>query len=836
MSIASVNVKVGADIKEFQRNMAAVSKQFADVGQRLRNTSNMIRNSVSLPFGAAAVAGAKFSADLQSELIKVNTLVGISGNAFKEMRQAVSDVSSETGKAKVEVAQAAFAIYSAGLRGQEALDLLRQSAKASAVGLGDQKDIARAATGVMQAYGSENMSAAKSVDTLMAIVRAGNLEASELAPSIGKVIPIAQALGVSFEEVGANIAVFTRLGISASEAVTSLKAVLSGILKPTKEAQEELASYGLTFADLRNKIRTDGLASVLQQLIGLTNGNVESLGRMIPSVEALADVLGTAGAQGEAYQQVLGEIRMATGMVNDGFKTAAQGDLLTYQKTMNDLKTTVMELGDALMPVFRKVGEAVREATGWFKQLSAEQKETAIQIGALVAASPLLLSTLASIADVGASFARTMSKSILPSISNMAKALSLGNPLMLGLVATGVAIGAVVIYWDEFKQGVERATTALSNYVKENDVARAGVKLLAGTHIALVEYLKLTWKQFSMTAEVIHEFNKSLFKGSFDGFGEKMSKIADQATADWLEMFKNIKAGVVDMNKQIDKNGTPIITGDSMQNAVDSIKNKLMEPWALLKELFFGGGGGGFEAIESAITNMEPAVIRTANAYAMLNDSVSKFNDVGQLAVGTWKPALVEITDRMQVMREMWKDTAEDMARTTEMAMSNMVGDAISGFIEAAVGMGDVRDVFRDINNQLANLLENLGKTAIFKGLIEGTLKSLFANPGASLAIGTAALAFAGILRGATNGNAPTMQGFPAFANGALVTGPMLAMVGDNPNARRDPEAILPVSKLRGMLADVGGGSQQLYGRLNGTDIYISNDRTAYRLRRTSGR
>lgn len=40
----------------------------------------------------------------------------------------------------------------------------------------------------------------------------------------------------------------------------------------------------------------------------------------------------------------------------------------------------------------------------------------------------------------------------------------------------------------------------------------------------------------------------------------------------------------------------------------------------------------------------------------------------------------------------------------------------------------------------------------------------------------------------------------PAFANGALVSAPTLAMVGDNRNAYRDPEVISPLSKLQGLI------------------------------------
>lgn len=47
----------------------------------------------------------------------------------------------------------------------------------------------------------------------------------------------------------------------------------------------------------------------------------------------------------------------------------------------------------------------------------------------------------------------------------------------------------------------------------------------------------------------------------------------------------------------------------------------------------------------------------------------------------------------------------------------------------------------------------------------------------------------------------------PKLAKGGLATAPTLAMVGDNRNAKTDPEVIAPLSKLKGML-DNGSDSE----------------------------
>ena len=64
----------------------------------------------------------------------------------------------------------------------------------------------------------------------------------------------------------------------------------------------------------------------------------------------------------------------------------------------------------------------------------------------------------------------------------------------------------------------------------------------------------------------------------------------------------------------------------------------------------------------------------------------------------------------------------------------------------------------------------------------------------------------------------------PALAEGGLAYGPTLAMVGDNKGANVDPEVVAPLSKLKDML---GGNAIQVYGRISGDDIVISNNRAS---------
>ena len=85
-------------------------------------------------------------------------------------------------------------------------------------------------------------------------------------------------------------------------------------------------------------------------------------------------------------------------------------------------------------------------------------------------------------------------------------------------------------------------------------------------------------------------------------------------------------------------------------------------------------------------------------------------------------------------------------------------------------------------------------------------------------------LTIPGFIAAAVGSVKAAFSNVPALAEGGLAYGPTLAMVGDNRGANVDPEVVAPLSKLKNL---IGGGNTNLYGRISGDDIVISNSRAA---------
>lgn len=158
--------------------------------------------------------------------------------------------------------------------------------------------------------------------------------------------------------------------------------------------------------------------------------------------------------------------------------------------------------------------------------------------------------------------------------------------------------------------------------------------------------------------------------------------------------------------------------------------------------------------------------------------------------------AIVEVTQRFD--QQVSKFMADSIVAAAE-----AIGQVITGDL----GFGGL---MKAILTQFASFLKNIGTQLIEFGVMilafKSALRSVLWNPWAAIAIGAAMVAAAAVMTALINKNAG--DSIPALADGGLAYGPTYAMVGDNLNARTDPEVIAPLSRLQSMLPTAGAAQQ----------------------------
>jgi TP901 family phage tail tape measure protein len=430
--VARLKAVLSGDSSQLRRDLDKASKNLEAFSKKATQVGRTLTTRVTLPLVGIGVGAVKVAADFEKSMSKITALVGVAADEVASMEGQVRSMATTFGKSATEAADALFYITSAGLRGSTATDTLAASLKASAIGLGDTATIADLATSALNAYGADVISAGEATDVMTAAVREGKLEASELAGSMGRVLPLSSAMGVSFNEVGAAFAALSRTGTNAAEAATQIRGILSSLLRPTKQSEEAMAGLGLSAEGLRTQIREEGLLATLGTLADKFAGNEAAAAAVFGNIRALSGVLDLMGANVATTEQIFANMADTTGTVDEAFSVMSDTASFKFQQAMAELKETLLTIGQEIMPMVSSAVEFLSDAfanvSQFIKGLPDPVKNTAIALTVFAAAAGPAALALGALTSAGSAL--------------MANPMVLTGAIVFGTLATAIGLAA----------------------------------------------------------------------------------------------------------------------------------------------------------------------------------------------------------------------------------------------------------------------------------------------------------------------------------------------------------------------------------------------------------
>jgi TP901 family phage tail tape measure protein len=344
------------------------------MGDAMRQTSSLLNYTMILPLAKLGTAAIQSARTFEVSMRKIQGLVGLSASEVNKFSIEIQKMAGETSRAPLELADAMYFITSAGLRGAEALSVLKQAAQSAAAGLGETRVVADAITSVINAYGAGNYSAAHAADVLTAAVKEGKVQADQIAPSLGKVLPIAAAYGATFEDVSAGMAALTRTGTTAGTSAIYLRQVMSQLLKPAKAAREELFSVGTSAEEVRKNVKEYGLLDALSMLnakLGGTDATLatEGLTKVFGNVRALQAVLSLLGPNLEENRKIFGQVAMSAGDAAEATRVYQESSDFKFRQALANSQAALIGLGQSLMPIATGLMGMVSVLTGFASSL-----------------------------------------------------------------------------------------------------------------------------------------------------------------------------------------------------------------------------------------------------------------------------------------------------------------------------------------------------------------------------------------------------------------------------------------------------------------------------------
>lgn len=306
--------------------------------------------------GAALKSAIESGSGFETAVAKVATIADTGAVSVQELNSQILNASGSMGIAASDIAEAAYQAISAGQDTTNAVSFAGQAARLAAAGFTTSASAVDILTTALNAYGLDAEQVSHVSDVLLTTQNLGKTSVDELAGSMGRVIPLAAAYGVSVENLSSGLAIMTANGIATAEAATYTKSMLNELGDSGSTVGKILRQQtGQSFAELNASGKS--LGDVLQILYDSVGGDSTAFAGLWSSVEAGTGALSLASSGADKFDSVLGQMVDSTGATESAYATMTD----TFQHKTESLKTNVQNFG---ISVFDSINGGLGDAVG----------------------------------------------------------------------------------------------------------------------------------------------------------------------------------------------------------------------------------------------------------------------------------------------------------------------------------------------------------------------------------------------------------------------------------------------------------------------------------------
>lgn len=374
-------------------------------------------SGITAAMGAGIAASVKVGASFEAEMSKVSAISGATGRELEALTEKAKEMGAKTKFSATESAQAMEYMAMAGWKTEDMLngiDGIMNLAAASGEDLAATSDIV---TDALTAFGMSAADSGRFADLLAAASSNANTNVSMMGETFKYVAPVAGALGYTAEDTAVAIGLMANSGIKASQAGTSLRSMLSRLVKPTDEVQTAMDTLGISMTDSQGNIKSfDSLVGDLRtSFSGLSEAEKTQMASSLAGQEAMSGLLAIVNASDEDFDKLKNSIYNCDGAAEK--MAATMQDNLQGQLTI--LKSSAEGLGIEIYDSIQKPLTGLAKAgIGAINSLTDAFKENGTE-GLIEAGGKIITDLLLGIADKLPSVLDTALQVIQSIVSNL---------------------------------------------------------------------------------------------------------------------------------------------------------------------------------------------------------------------------------------------------------------------------------------------------------------------------------------------------------------------------------------------------------------------------------
>ena len=489
--------------------------------------------------------------------------------------------------------------------------------------------------------------------------------------------------------------------------------------------------------------------------------------RGIPIFKALAeatglpaDALGAGAVSVDQFNEVLKSFATEGGFAAGAMERLSQTAAGKFSTALDNLKIAGAEIGNLVLPAVTKLLDLIVEMAQKFAATSQSTKALMLEVGLLVGAiGPMIV----------------IVPKIIAGITGLRAAFTLLNTTMLANPALAVvaAIAALTTAVVLFRQRTQDASKANEEFIQT---------LVGLDKQAQINHIKDQMRELQREKDALAAAQRAEMRAQAAGaLGDRLDKqVARGSAQKYAGQIEFLDERIADLAATVRNLSTE---SDAAEPQVAALGNAAEK------------SGEQFKIFKSEVSWL---LLRLENTKTEVFGLLSALEAVEVTSTSFTSKLLLGL-ERMSSEAKKVSNVFEGMGEALATSIGNAVGHAENmrqALVEAA------RAVI------VAALAQ--AKAQVIARAAEGSAGTGPAYPFVMAGLLTAGMALINSVQ------------IPALAEGGLAYGATTAIVGDNPNARVDPEVIAPLSKLQ----DIMGASRvEVFGRISGSDIVLANDR-----------
>lgn len=394
----------------------------------------------------------KVGTNFDTSMSKVAAVSGASGDELTTLKNKAKEMGASTKFTASEAADAFNYMAMAGWKTEDMIDGIDGVLSLAAASGSDLATTSDIVTDALTAMGYGAKDAGKLADVMAAASSNANTNVEMMGETFKYAAPVVGAMGYSMEDTAKQIGLMANAGIKGGQAGSSLRAILSRLAAPPKEAATAMKALGISLTDSEGNMKSldEVMGDLRKAFSGLSETQQTQYAKAIAGTTAMSGLLAIVNAAPADVDKLSEAIDNSNGAAKDMADTMMDnlgGDLTTLGSKFEGVQLEIYEKFEPALRSAIDVLDVLLDAVDFVVDHSTE---FIAALGAMAAAIAAYLAYTTAITVMTKGWAAltivTKAQAAAQAALNAVMAL---NPIGLLIAAIVGLVAAFVILWNK---------------------------------------------------------------------------------------------------------------------------------------------------------------------------------------------------------------------------------------------------------------------------------------------------------------------------------------------------------------------------------------------------